>query len=76
MRNLEIADGTPLSAEFVPSLLNGVTVIKGRARAVTAGPTGARAEAEQPFMAIPYYAWANRGTGEMAVWFARSTKQP
>jgi len=76
VRNLEIADGTPLSAEFVPSLLNGVTVIKGRARAVTAGPTGARAEAEQPFMAIPYYAWANRGAGEMAVWFARSTQQP
>ena len=23
------------------------------------------------FMAIPYYAWAHRGTGEMAVWFKR-----
>jgi hypothetical protein len=23
-------------------------------------------------MAIPYYAWANRGRGEMAVWLARS----
>ena len=26
---------------------------------------------EQPFKAIPYFAWANRGKGEMAVWFSR-----
>jgi hypothetical protein len=25
----------------------------------------------QPFMAIPYYAWANRGRGEMIVWIPR-----
>ena len=76
VRNLEIADETALSAEFVPSLLNGVTVIKGRASAVTAGPTGARAATDQPFVAIPYYAWANRGPGEMAVWFVRAHKEP
>ena len=23
------------------------------------------------FVAIPYYAWSHRGTGEMAVWFTR-----
>ena len=23
----------------------------------------------QPFIAIPYYAWAHRGISEMAVWF-------
>jgi DUF1680 family protein len=23
----------------------------------------------EPFTAIPYYAWANRGKGEMMVWF-------
>ncbi len=23
----------------------------------------------KPFTAIPYYAWANRGKGEMSVWF-------
>ncbi|MBA7674027.1 hypothetical protein ES703_82234 [subsurface metagenome] len=33
---------------------------------------------EQDFVAIPYYAWAHRGTGEMAVWLARdeSAAQP
>jgi uncharacterized protein len=25
----------------------------------------------QDLLAIPYYAWANRGVGEMAVWLAR-----
>jgi DUF1680 family protein len=27
------------------------------------------ATVKQPFMAIPYYSWANRGKGEMTVWF-------
>jgi hypothetical protein len=26
------------------------------------------------FTAIPYYAWANRGKGEMIVWFPRLVK--
>jgi hypothetical protein len=28
----------------------------------------------QPFTAIPYFAWANRGRGEMAVWIARTSE--
>ena len=28
------------------------------------------------FTAIPYYAWANRGKGEMAVWLARTADAP
>jgi len=27
---------------------------------------------EQNFIAIPYYAWAHRGPGEMAVWLTKS----
>jgi hypothetical protein len=29
-------------------------------------------KAEQPFMAIPYATWANRGRGQMAVWIAKT----
>ena len=29
---------------------------------------------EQDFKAIPYFAWANRGKGEMEVWLADSEK--
>jgi hypothetical protein len=27
----------------------------------------------KPFLAIPYYAWANRGPGQMLVWLPRTS---
>ena len=29
---------------------------------------------EQDFVAVPYYAWAHRGEGEMAVWLPRQVQ--
>jgi peptidoglycan/xylan/chitin deacetylase (PgdA/CDA1 family) len=49
----------PLTHEFKPALLGGVEVVKG---------TGA----EGPLTFVPYYAWNNRGVGEMAVWVSAS----
>jgi len=70
--NLILEDKTPLIAERRDDLLNGVTVIKGEVTALyegkKGGPTIAR---KQEFVAIPYYVWAHRGEGEMAVWLAR-----
>jgi len=40
-------------------LLGGVIAIAGTAR---------RGASEVPFLAIPYFSWANRGPGEMVVW--------
>jgi hypothetical protein len=34
--------------------------------------TGKLVRKSQPFTAIPYYAWANRGRGEMLVWLPRT----
>jgi len=49
----------PLDHEWRADLLGGVETVTGTA--VESGkPT--------PFTAVPYYAWANRGPGEMAVW--------
>jgi len=79
VRNLILPDGAKLTAEFKPDLLNGVTVIKGRAIALTSNAEGKAIKTEQDFTAIPYYAWANRGRGEMAVWIANtesSVKMP
>jgi hypothetical protein len=50
-----------------PDLLGGITVLTG---------TGVRTDADgktasAPVMAIPYYAWANRGRGEMVVWIKK-----
>jgi uncharacterized protein len=70
--NLMLPDTEPLRAEFRPTLLNGVEVIAGHALAYSADATGTVTPRTQPFVAIPYYAWANRGPGEMSVWLADS----
>ena len=70
VRNLLLPDAAPLTSEFRADLLNGVEVIKGKAQSVSADAEGHLAHTDQDFMAIPYYAWANRGRGQMAVWLA------
>src|SRR6266478_617872 len=74
VRNLLLPDSQPLAPEFEPGLLNGVEVVKGKAYSVSTDDAGAMVKTEQEFKAIPYYAWANRGRGQMAVWFANSEK--
>ncbi|HEY2931940.1 MAG TPA: beta-L-arabinofuranosidase domain-containing protein [Acidobacteriota bacterium] len=68
VRNLVLPDTTKLMAEYRPDLLNGVVVIKGRALGLAYDGQGKAIKKEQDFTAIPYYAWANRGQGEMTVW--------
>ena len=60
--NLALPDGMALLPEWRPGLLGGVVVIKGKGMA---GGT------ERELTLIPYYAWAHRGPGEMAVWLPR-----
>ena len=70
--NLVIADDAKLKAEYRPELLNGVMVITGNAQVVKRTMDGDIVPArEKQFTAIPYYAWAHRGRGEMMVWPAR-----
>jgi DUF1680 family protein len=72
VRNLMLAETSKLSAEFNNGLLGGVTVIKGRAVALAYDEQNQVIKHEQEFTAIPYYAWANRGPGEMIVWIPSS----
>jgi len=73
VRNLIIEDDSPLKTEFRKDLLGGVQVITGQAIAVSRDPSDQSIKkSPQQFLAIPYYAWAHRGQGEMAVWIARS----
>lgn len=51
-------DEATIATHFAPDLLHGVVVIQAT------GATGA-------LTLVPYYAWAHRGVGEMAVWFQR-----
>ena len=59
----------PLAAAFTvehrADLLGGVTVL------TTTVPAGSGAASPRLVTAVPYYAWANRGRGEMATWIKR-----
>jgi DUF1680 family protein len=69
--NIALPDAQPLRAELRPDLLGGVVVIRGEALASAKGSDGEETAKKQPFLAIPYYAWAHRGDGEMVVWIKR-----
>ncbi|MGA3246184.1 MAG: glycoside hydrolase family 127 protein, partial [Bacteroidota bacterium] len=70
--NLVLSDAAPLRTEFRKDLLNGVQLIKSTAIPVrrTLEKTVV-SDPPQEFTAIPYYAWAHRGLGQMEVWPAR-----
>ncbi len=72
--NLVLPDGAALAAEMRPDLLGGVVVVTGEAEAVSEKAGKIVAE-KKPVTLIPYYAWANRGKGEMAVWLARDASK-
>lgn len=62
-----------LETHFNPDLLNGVQVITGSASKAGKTPEGEIVLQESgEFTMIPYYAWANRGAGEMIVWIPTS----
>ncbi|WP_426582171.1 glycoside hydrolase family 127 protein [Mucilaginibacter sp. R-33] len=63
--NLAIPANATFKPVAEPSLLNGVTVLKGEILSKTKGEAAKKVE----LTAIPYYSWANRGKGEMTVWF-------
>jgi DUF1680 family protein len=70
VRNILLPDASRLSSSFRPDLLNGVVVVTGRAYGLSKDARGGVVKREQPFTAIPYATWANRGRGQMAVWLA------
>ena len=72
VRNLVLADDVALTSEFRASMLNGVAVVRGTSKSLSLDATGKIVSKTQPFVAIPYYAWANRGRGEMMVWMPRT----
>jgi len=69
--NLALADRAELTSQHRPELLGGVTVLRGQAMASSQGQDGSVTAKPVELTAIPYYAWANRGPSEMAVWLPR-----
>jgi len=74
--NLVVPDSTQFRTEFRGNLLNGVEVITAKIPAVVRRKDGRGSVTESHnLVAIPYYAWANRGMGEMAVWLPRTAEK-
>jgi DUF1680 family protein len=68
--NIIIPSDAAFTAQFQPDLLNGVEVLHSEVPVITVDEkTETVSTTRRLFTAIPYYAWANRGKGEMMVWF-------
>ncbi len=71
VRDLVLPDGAKLQAFFRPDFLGGVEFIQGAGAIAGKGADGKPAAIKRDLFAIPYYSWANRGEGAMAVWLKR-----
>jgi hypothetical protein len=73
--NIIIQEDVELSAQLRKELLKGVVVITGQTPVLKVSGDGKNVSTEKRlFTAIPYYAWAHRGEGEMNVWFPQQVK--
>jgi len=70
--NLFLPDNMELYSEYQKEMLGGVVVIRGKAFELKKSDDGkSTRKINRELIAIPYYAWAHRGEGEMAVWLLR-----
>ncbi len=61
-----LEDVSGLEVFMDDELLGGIVKLMGKAKTLNNGEIE-----EVDFVAIPYYSWAHRGAGEMAVWFEK-----
>ncbi|MCK7557512.1 discoidin domain-containing protein [Chitinophaga sedimenti] len=70
MRHLLLNESNPATVTYDGQLLNGLNVVKTAALTQEINAENKVVDKEATVTAIPYYAWANRGTGDMTVWVA------
>jgi DUF1680 family protein len=67
--NIILPNTSKFNTVFNATLLNGVMLLKSQSSQVEISTNGGAIKTTiKPFTAIPYYAWANRGKGEMTMW--------
>ncbi|WP_460621755.1 glycoside hydrolase family 127 protein [Hymenobacter tenuis] len=68
--NLIVPAATSFTTAYQPDVLNGIMQLQATVPAVQVdAANNSISTTRQTMTAIPYYAWANRGKGEMTVWF-------
>jgi DUF1680 family protein/regulation of enolase protein 1 (concanavalin A-like superfamily) len=77
VKHVVITDDSNLAPQYRTNLLNSSTavtdgtVLTGTVKGAYKLPDNSVELRNEPFTAIPYFAWAHRGFGPMAVWLAR-----
>jgi len=70
--NIYIPDNIQFSNNFENNLLGGIMKLEGDAPTIKISEDGLTVTTENKrIAAIPYFAWANRGVGQMQVWMPR-----
>jgi len=70
--NLFLDDNAELNSTFRENLLNGIVTITGSINYLQKSKNDNQIQKDETeFLAIPYYAWANRGKGDMTIWMLR-----
>lgn len=73
--NTVLEDNTPITATaYLPTELKGIVRLEANALSTKKGPNQEIIRVPKTIKAIPFYAWANRGQGEMAVWIPRTVE--
>lgn len=58
------------TSKYEPERLHGIVVLRAEGERVVVGGNGLDVSTQmEAITAIPYYSWANRGKGEMNIWF-------
>lgn len=69
VQNIVVDQQANFTSSFNTNMLNGVLLLNGTGNATTRQENSDELlKKELPVKAIPYYAWNNRGPGEMVVW--------
>jgi DUF1680 family protein len=72
LMNMVLPDDAVLSAGFELNKLNGIGNLTGEGIVFKPSEDGLSVlSLKQPFVAIPYYSWCNRGITQMQVWLPR-----
>ncbi|MFI5193688.1 MAG: glycoside hydrolase family 127 protein [Chitinophagales bacterium] len=72
VENICIPDTAPFTSHFEDNSLGGIMILTANAPVITVSEDGLSVKTEnKKISAIPYFAWANRGAGEMQVWMPR-----
>jgi DUF1680 family protein len=68
--NILVPTGTAFASAYKADMLNGIMELTATVPVIRLdAANNSVSTVRQPLTLIPYYAWANRGKGEMTVWF-------